>query len=545
MSTETHEVFNQAPQMQNFDTVQHPIYDEFIAAIGAGAAAQEIHDFGRAAGSEHVQHLGELAEQHPPVLKTHDRFGHRVDRVEYQPAYHELMNLAIEGGLGGAPWQEQRDHAHLIRAAKFTAWQASDVGHTCPITMTYAAVPALRADSELANRYAPPLSNKKYDPSFSPPELKTGLTAGMSMTEKQGGSDVRANTTRAFEQGDGTYRITGHKWFTSAPMSDILLTLAQTPDGLTCFVVPRVLPDGTTNSISLMRLKDKLGNRSNASAEIEYSEATGWRLGDAGRGVPTIVEMVNMTRLDVTLTSAALMMNGLTRAVHHVRHREAFGDLLIDKPLMRNVIADLAIEAEASSLSGLWLASLTDKVHQGDSDALALRRLSLAALKYYVTKRAPGHTAESLECLGGNGYIEESGMPRIYREAPLGSIWEGSGNVAALDVLRVLGKQPGALDATYEFLDQSAGSDIRYDKFIAQLKRSLSTGADLEFNARSLVGDLAIALQAALLTSYGSSATAEMFLATRLNGSGSSVYGTLPTSDGVSEVVTRAISAVN
>ncbi|MBK1875131.1 acyl-CoA dehydrogenase family protein [Marinobacter sp. 1-3A] len=545
MTYKTHEVKNQVPPRENFDAVQHPVYDEFLKARDAHASISEIHEFGRVAGSLRVQRLADLVEKNQPVLNTHDKYGHRVDQVEYDPAYHELMNIALANGLDGTPWQDKRNNAHLIRAVKFVAWQSGDVGHTCPVTMTYAAVAALRTSKELAAEFEPLLSNGVYDSTFSSPAQKAGLTAGMSMTEKQGGSDVRANSTLAEQQSDGSYQLTGHKWFTSAPMSDILLTLAQAPGGLTCFVVPRILPDGTVNSISLMRLKDKLGNLSNASSEIEYMGATGWRLGDEGRGVRTIVEMVNMTRLDVTQCSAAIMMNGLAKATHHVRHREAFGDKLINKPLMRNVIADLAVEAEAAALSGMWLAALTDEVEKGDSETLLLRRIGLAALKYYVAKRTPEHVAESLECLGGNGYIEDSGMPRLYREAPLGSIWEGTGNVAALDVIRVLKREPEALEAVYNFLGSVAGFDHRYDDFVEQLKSAFDAGADLEFNARTIAGDLSVAIQAALLRKFGNSATTEVFYSTRLIRRHGAVYGTLPSDLGVDEVVARAMASVD
>lgn len=542
MTFQTHEVLNQVPVLENYDTVQHPVYGEFLTSVGAGTALDEIHAFGRLAGSAHVRQLGDLVEVHQPVLHTHDRNGYRIDKVEYSPAYHELMSTAIGNGLGGTPWVENRDHAHLLRAVKFSAWQSSDVGHTCPVTMTYAAVPALQADSELAAMYVPGLSNGKYDSAFVTPSAKDGLIAGMSMTEKQGGSDVRANTTYAVPQPDGTYRITGHKWFTSAPMSDILLTLAQTPAGQTCFILPRVLPDGSRNAISLQRLKNKLGNKSNASSEIEYHEAIGWRLGEEGRGVRTIIEMVNMTRLDVSMTSAALMMIGLTRASHHARHRDAFGATLIDKPLMRNVLADLAVEAESSTLAGMWLAHLTDRVHQGDQEAALLRRLSLPATKFYVCKRAPSHTAETLECLGGNGYVEDSGMPRLYREAPLGSIWEGSGNVAALDVLRALARSPEAFDLLNDRFESQRGADGRFDEFTRDLKNRLGSADDLEFDARVLVGDLALAIQASVLLEHGNSSVTDVFLQTRLSRQWGTTYGTLPSTAGVDEILERTLT---
>ena len=349
-----------------------------------------------------------------------------------------------------------------------------------------------------------------------------------------------ANTTTATPQPDGTYRIVGHKWFTSAPMSDILLTLAQAPGGLTCFVLPRVLPDGSLNPILLHRLKDKLGNRSNASSELEYEHATGWRLGDEGRGVPTIIEMVNGTRLDCTLASATLMRHGVQLAAHHVSHRAAFGRTLIDQPLMRNVIADLAVEAEGATTVGLWLASLIDAELEGDARAGLLRRIGLAASKFSVCKRGPVHTAEALECFGGNGYVEDSRMPRLYREAPLLSVWEGSGNVAALDTLRAIGKQPDALEAMFDEFDLASGADARLDRFVAATKAHFSSLDSLEFRARTVVGDLALALQASLLVRCGHPAVADAFVASRLDRDWGSNFGTLQPGIDAAAIIDRA-----
>jgi putative acyl-CoA dehydrogenase len=523
----THEVLNQAPPLVNYNAAEYPAIREALARSGASDALDELDKVGLAAGSAHALELGDLAEEREPVLKTHDRYGNRIDEVIYDPAYHELMRTAVGFGLHGAAWQDQRPNAHLIRAAKFSLWQAVDAGHGCPISMTYSAVPALRADAELASIYEPLLTTAAYDPGLRVPTAKRGLLAGMSMTEKQGGSDVRANTTAATPQPDGTYRLVGHKWFTSAPMSDILLTLAQAPGGLTCFVLPRVLPDGTLNSIRLQRLKDKLGNRSNASSEIEYENALGWRLGDEGRGVPTIIEMVNGTRLDCTLGTATLMRHGVQLAAHHVAHRAAFGRKLIDQPLMRNVVADLAVEAEASTTVALWLASLTDDAQAGDERASLLRRIGLAVSKYYVCKRGPVHAAEALECLGGNGYVEESRMPRLFRESPLASIWEGSGNVAALDTLRAIVKQPQTLTALFDEFDSVAGLEPRLDQFVARLKDQFTDLEALEFRARTVAGDLALTLQATLLTRFGHPAVADAFVASRLDRNWGTVFGTL------------------
>jgi putative acyl-CoA dehydrogenase len=405
-------------------------------------------------------------------------------------------------------------------------------------------VPALRHDPELALQYEPLLTATVYDPELRAPLTKPGLIAGMSMTEKQGGSDVRAGTTRAVPQPDGSYLLTGHKWFTSAPMSDIFLVLAQAPGGLTCFLLPRILPDGSRNAMFLQRLKDKLGNHSNASSEVEYDDAVAWRVGDEGRGVRTIIEMVNMTRLDCTIGTATGMRLGVAQAAHHAAHRSAFGAHLIDQPLMRNVLADLAVESEASTTVAMWLAALTDHADNGDPQASILRRVALAVSKYYVCKRGPAHAAEALECLGGNGYVEESRMPRLYREAPLLSVWEGSGNVAALDVLRAMARQPESVEAFFDELDASAGGDQRLDTAVEKLKGAFTDVASLEHRARSVVGEMALALQGALLVRYGHPAVADAFCASRLSGEWGTVFGTLPTGLDLASIIDRATPKV-
>src|SRR3954470_9471304 len=463
----THDVINQVPPLTGRDTADDPALLEGLRREGADWAEDELHDLGTLAGSDRAQEWGRLANENEPVLRTHDRYGHRVDEVEYHPAYHELMTVAVERGLHAAPWSDDRAGAHVARAAKFYLWGQVEAGHACPISMTYAVVPALRHNPELSARFEPLLTATTYDPGLRVPESKRGLTAGMSMTEKQGGSDVRANTTRAVPQPDGSYLLTGHKWFTSAPMCDVFLVLAQAPDGLTCFLLPRVLPDGTLNAMRLQRLKDKLGNRSNASAEVEYERAVAWRVGDEGRGVRTIIEMVNMTRLDCVIGGAAGMRQGLIQATHHAAHRRAFGGYLIDQPLMRNVLADLAVESEAATVLMLRLAGAADR---GET---AFKRLALAVGKYWVCKRWPAHSAEALECLGGNGYVEDSGMPRLYRESPLNSIWEGSGNVAALDLLRAMVKEPESVEVFFAELGQASGADARLDAAIAEVRDSL------------------------------------------------------------------------
>ncbi|MFE6740905.1 acyl-CoA dehydrogenase family protein [Streptomyces tubercidicus] len=541
--TVTHEVVNQTPPLTGFSTADEPALLEALRRDGAEWGVREVSELGALAGSAAVQDQARWAEEQPPRLRTHDRFGHRIDEVTFHPAWHQLMTVAVEHGLHAAPWADGRPGAHLVRAAKFYVWSQAEAGHGCPISMTYAAVPALRAAPDLAARYEPLLAARSYDFGLRAPLTKSGLIAGMSMTEKQGGSDVRANTTRAVPAGDGTYRLTGHKWFTSAPMSDLFLALAQTAEGLSCFLVPRVLPDCSLNGMRLMRLKDKLGNRSNASSEIEYDEAVAWPVGEPGRGVRTIVEMVNMTRLDCVLGSAAGMRAGLRQALHHTAHRRAFGRELDRQPLMRSVLADLAVESEAATLLGMRLATAVDRSQAGDAGEAALRRLALAAGKYWVCKRGSSHAAEALECLGGNGYVEDSGMPRLYREAPLLSIWEGSGNVAALDVLRALGKEPAALDAFFTEVETAAGADRRLDAAVAAVRKLLGGLGDPEqaqLRARSLAERMALVLQGSLLVRYSHPAVADAFCASRLDGEWGNAFGTLPAGTDLTSILERA-----
>ncbi|MEV8093343.1 acyl-CoA dehydrogenase family protein [Kitasatospora sp. NPDC085879] len=537
----THEVTNQVPDPYGHDVAADPALLAALHRAGAGWAEDELHELGRLAGSEEADTWGRIANENPPVLRTHDRYGHRVDEVEFHPYWHRLMDTAVRYGLHAAPWADDRTGAHTARAAKFYVWGQVEAGHTCPISMTYAAVPALRATPALAERYEPLLAAREYDFGLREPQTKRGLIAGMSMTEKQGGSDVRANTTTAVPHTDGSYRLTGHKWFTSAPMSDVFLTLAQAPGGLSCFVLPRVLPDGSRNPIRLQRLKDKLGNKSNASAEIEYEGATGWLVGEEGRGVPTIIEMVNMTRLDCTIGAASGMRYGTVRALHHATHRRAFGAALVDQPLMRNVLADLVVESEAATTVAMRLAAATDAALAGDEQEAMLRRLGLAVSKYWVCKRGPGHAAEALECLGGNGYVEESGMPRLYREAPLVSIWEGSGNVAALDALRAMARRPASVEAFLAEVDAAAGADRRLDAATAALRKQLGDLTDLEFRTRRLVESMALALQGSLLVRYGDPAVADAFCASRLGGDHGAAFGTLPAGTDTAAILDRAV----
>jgi putative acyl-CoA dehydrogenase len=541
----THEVTNQPPPLTGYDAADDPALLAALAAFrpdgpeGTAVSAARLREIGRLAGSEQAQEQGRLANENPPKLRTHDRYGHRIDEVEFHPAWHDLMRTAIAHGLHATPWQDQRPGAHLDRAARFYVWGQAEAGHLCPISMTYAMIPALRHAPDLAKQYEPLLASITYDPRVQPATTKQGLTAGMSMTEKQGGSDVRANTTTATKASDGTYRITGHKWFTSAPMGDLFMVLAQTPDkGQTCFLLPKVLPDGTRNAMHLQRLKDKLGNRSNASAEVEYDNATAWLVGEEGRGVRTILDMVNATRLDCVLAAATGLRLGVLHAAHHAHYRAAFGQKLIDQPLMANVLADLAIESEAATLVALRLAKAADLAANGDEGEKAFRRLGLAATKYHVCKLAPAHAAEALECLGGNGYVEESGMPRLYREAPLQSIWEGSGNVAALDALRALTRQPEAAEAFFTELDQARGADRRLDDAIERLKKEAADPS--EHAARRLAESMAVTLQASLLVRHGHPAVADAFAATRLAGAGGRAYGTLPPGTPTQDIIARA-----
>jgi putative acyl-CoA dehydrogenase len=544
----THEVTNQPPPLVGYDASDDPALHAALAAFrpevpGRAIADSLLREAGHLAGSEEAQENGRLANENPPKLRTHDRYGRRIDEVEFHPAWHYLMSAAIERRLHAHPWQDGKPGAHLERAARFYVWGQAEAGHLCPVSMTYAIIPALRHAPDLARQYEPLLASITYDPRVQPATTKQGLTAGMSMTEKQGGSDVRVNTTTATKTSDGTYRITGHKWFTSGPMGDLFMVLAQTPDhGQTCLLLPKVLPDGTRNAMHLQRLKDKLGNRSNASAEVEYDNATAWLVGEEGRGVRTILDMVNATRLDCVLFAATSLRLGVLHAAHHANYREAFGKKLRDQPLMANVLADLAIESEAATTVAMRLAAAADRTAGGDDYEKAFRRLALAATKYHVCKLAPAHAAEALECLGGNGYVEESGLPRLYREAPLQSIWEGSGNVAALDALRALTRQPEAAEAFFTELDQARGADARLDDAIDRLKKDAADPS--EHAARRLAESMAVTLQAALLVRYGHPAVADAFAATRLSREGGRAYGTLPPGTRTQDILPRAIPEI-
>jgi putative acyl-CoA dehydrogenase len=534
----THEVTNQPPPLESYNLFEadRPLA-EAVRREGATWAEPDLVALGKVAGTPEVLQLGDDANRHPPVLRTHDRFGRRIDEVEYHPAWHRLLALSVSHGIHSLPWREPREGAHAARAAMMIMVSEVEAGHGCPISMTYAAVPALRVEPEVAAEWEPRLTSLDYDPRLAAPADKAGALCGMAMTEKQGGSDVRSNTTRGEPLSrDGEYALTGHKWFCSAPMSDAFLVLAQAPGGLTCFLLPRVLPDGSRNAFRIQRLKDKLGNRSNGSAEIELESAWARRIGGEGRGVQTIVEMVNHTRLDCVLGSTGLLRRAVAEATHHAAHRRAFGRVLTDQPVMRNVLADLCLESEAATATAMRLARAVDEA--GDSEEAALfKRLAVAVGKYWVCKRVIGAVAEALECLGGNGYVEEAVTPRLYRETPLNSIWEGSGNVNALDVLRILTKTPAALDV---FLAEvEPGADRRLDEHVRRLRDRMRDAADLEAGARRVAEDLALALQGSLLLRHAPAEVAEAFCAARLGDDAGRAYGTLPPTESLAAIVER------
>jgi len=539
----THEVANQPPPLVDYNVFeQDAALREGLEREGAGWAEDRVRAIGSIAGSAEAVRWGFQANEHPPKLLTHDRYGNRIDEVEFHPAWHELLSVATEFGLHAGPWRDPRPGAHVARAASFFTLTQAEGGFGCPISMTYAAIPALRANPALAAEWEPRFLSTTYDKRFVPVPEKQGALCGMAMTEKQGGSDVRANTTRAVPAGDGEFEITGHKWFCSAPMCDAFLVLAQAPDGLSCFLLPRWRPDGTRNGFHLQRLKDKLGNRSNASSEVEFDSALAWLIGEEGRGVPTIIEMVNHTRLDCVIGSASGMRQGVAQATHHAAHRAAFGRLLAEQPLMQNVLSDLAVESEAATSTALRLARAYDEAWAGSQEARLFARLATAVSKYWICKRGPVHAAEALECLGGNGFVEDSGMPRLYRETPLNSIWEGSGNVIALDVLRAMAKSPEAVALFFDEIALAAGADERLDTYVLDLRRQLTNVE--QARARLLVERMAVAFQASLVLRHAPPAVADAFLASRVAGERGAAFGTLPAGTAFGEIVSRATPRV-
>ncbi len=516
---------NQPPPLEGYDlfSENRPLV-EALRREGDAAAEERCAAFGRLCGGRPLE-LGRLANEHPPILRSHDRFGERIDEVEFHPAWHELLGLGVEHGVHSA------EGGHVARAARFMTLTYAEAGVGCPLSMTFASVPALAAAApELAEAWGPLLRSTTYDPGLGPPLDKAGVLCGMAMTERQGGSDVRANETRA-DPGREAYVLNGDKWFCSAPMSDAFLVLAQAPAGLTCFLLSRVLDDGTRNGFRIDRLKDKLGNRSNASAEIRLDDAVAHRVGEEGRGVATIIEMVVHTRLDCALGSTALMRRAVAEATHHAAHRAAFGRLLAEQLLMLNVLADLCLDSEAATATAMRLARAFD---EGDG---AFRRLATAVAKYWVCKATPPLVAEALECLGGNGYVEESALPRLYRESPVNSVWEGSGNVNCLDVLRALDREPESREAFVAELELARGGNRSLDTALSDLGGELDA-AD-ERTARRLVERLALALQASLLVRHAPAKVADVFCATRLGGEGGRVYGTLPPGVDTAAIVER------
>ncbi|MEV6783313.1 acyl-CoA dehydrogenase family protein [Streptomyces sp. NPDC051098] len=544
MAATTHTVTNQAPPLVGYDvyTSDRALTEAVERHVAPGLldeAREELSELGRSAGSAQAQEWGTQANENPPKLRTHDRYGNRIDEVDFHPAWHRLLGHGVTSGLTNA-WG--RPAGHVRRAAAFLVWTQAEPGHGCPLSMTHAAVPALRTDPALAAEWEPKLTSQIYQQDLRPAADKPGVLFGMGMTEKQGGSDVRANTTRAEPAGgDGEYLLTGHKWFCSAPMSDGFLVLAQAAAGLTCFLVPRILADGTRNVFRIQRLKDKLGNRSNASSEVEFDGTWARRVGEEGRGVRTIIEMVAATRLDCVLGSAALMRQSVAQAVHHSAYRSTFGGPLIDKPLMRNVLADLALESEAATALGLRLAAAYDA---DTEEERAFLRLAVPAAKYWVTKRCTPTVAESLECLGGNGYVEESGMPRLLRESPLNSIWEGSGNVQALDLLRALQREPQALNAFLQEVGRARGADHRLDAAIKNLLTELADLDGIEARGRRLAERMALVLQGSLLVRWAPPEVSDAFCASRLGGDWGTAFGTLPHTLDLASVVERARAEV-
>jgi putative acyl-CoA dehydrogenase len=538
----THEVVNQVPPREGLNEyLVNRALSEAVRRFGAQWAAGQLTEAGALVGQPDFQHDAELANTHSPVFSSHDRWGHRVDTVEYHPAYHRIIGAAVEYGAHASCWADPRPGAHVARAATFMLFAQVEPGHACPISMTHAAVPSLRLAPALAGQWLPRVYARSYDPALRAPEAKDCALFGMAMTEKQGGSDVRANTTRATDAGDGTYRLTGHKWFCSAPQSDAFLVLAQAAGGLSCFLVPRALPGGQANVFRIQRLKDKLGNRSNASAEIELDQTVGWLVGEEGRGVRTIIEMVAQTRLDCVLGSTAGMRQAVAEAAWHARHRRAFGALLVDQPAMTAVLADLQLEAEAATWTAIRLAAAYDAE---DAESVAFRRLATAVAKYWVCKRGPHHAYEALECLGGNGYTEAFPLARRYREQPVMAIWEGSGNIIALDVLRAMEREPESMEAVDDEFVPALGVHPAYDAHVATVRTLLAQAKAqpdrAPAQARRLIEALALALQGAVLIREAPSAVADAFVAARLGADRSLEYGALDPRLDLAALVARA-----
>ncbi|MDN6319544.1 MAG: acyl-CoA dehydrogenase family protein [Marinobacter sp.] len=543
----THEVVNQPPALANYNLYEQDIaLQEAVKREGAGKAETDLTAFGALAGDAATIDLGFRANNNKPAFNTHDRFGHRIDEVDFHPSYHELMRIAFENGLHSSPWANPGKGAHVTRAAKYYMHSQVEASHCCPVTMTFAAIPSIRKQPKLAELWESRILANSYDARNIPDSQKSSVSIGMAMTEKQGGSDVRANSTLAYPTGKTgpgqAYELVGHKWFVSAPMCDAFLVLAQAPGGLSCFLMPRWRPDGSKNPWQVQQLKNKMGNVANASSEVELRGATAWMIGEEGRGVPTIIEMVAMTRFDCMIGSSAGMRQAVAQATHHSRHRSAFGSRLIDQPLMQNVLADLTLENEAALAYTMRVARALDNQDQEHERLFA--RLATPVGKYWICKRTPNHAYESMECIGGSGVMEDCIMPRLFRESPINAIWEGSGNVQCLDTLRAIHKEPETLDAFFREAAQAKGVDRRFDQFLAQLQNDFADISDVQYRARNLVDRMALAMQASLLLRNGDKAVADAFCASRLQSNGGMNYGNLPSGIDAATITKRATPVV-
>ncbi|WP_077529656.1 isovaleryl-CoA dehydrogenase [Vreelandella utahensis] len=544
---DTHEVFNQPPALEDYNLYREDrALQEAVRREGAARAESELDVYGAITGRSDVIELGHSANANKPEFHTHDRFGHRIDEVRFHPAYHELMTMALEGGLHSAPWTDPGEGAHVARAARYYMHSQVEAAHCCPITMTFACVPALKKQPELAETWLPKILNRHYDPRNVPVSEKQAVTIGMAMTEKQGGSDVRANTTKAYplaEEGAGkAYQLVGHKWFVSAPMCDAFLVLAQAPGGLSCFLMPRWRPDGTKNTMQIQRLKNKMGNVANASSEAELRGAHAWMVGEEGRGVATIIEMVAMTRYDCMIGSAAGQRQAAAQALHHCAYRDAFGGRLNQQPLMQNVLADLALESEGSVALTMRMARAMDQ--QDDPEERNLVRLVTAVGKYWICKRTPQHAYEAMECIGGSGLMEDCIMPRLLRESPVNAIWEGSGNVQCLDVLRAMNREPGVLDSFFAEVNRARGMNADFDAFTSELENEFRHSDNLEYRARNLTDRMALAIQASLLLRGDNQTVAGGFCAGRLRQRDHFQFGNLPDDVDCAAIIERATPSV-
>lgn len=540
-----HDVFNQSPPLVDYNAYRgDDALRDAVHRHGGAWADDALAAHGAKTGRADVIEWGFLANTHRPTFDSHDRQGRRVDLVTYHDAYHRLMTLGLELGLHASPWSSPQAGAHVARAGLYYLQAQVESGHGCPLTMTFASVPTLKLTPAIESDWLPKVLTCAYDPRNVPYTNKQSVTIGMGMTEKQGGSDVRSNTTRAtaVNEHGSAYEIVGHKWFTSAPMCDAFLILAQADGGLSCFLVPRWRPDGSKNPINVQRLKNKMGNVSNASSEIELHGALGWMIGEEGRGVRSIIEMVAMTRFDCMIGSSAAQRQAVAQATHHARERMAFGKALIDQPLMQNVLADLQLELEGSLALTMRMAEALDE-SAGGRDAereTLLLRLGLPVGKYWICKRTPNHAYEAMECLGGNGVTEDFILARLYRDAPINAIWEGSGNIQCLDMLRAVSRQPEVLEVWFDELAATGGASRELDRAVSSIKQAITDTGEAEYRARGVVDRLALVMQASLLIRGQSGVVADAFIASRLASGGPCNYGTLPRGLGIDEILERA-----